>query len=103
MSYGADALLPTQDKMNPRHPEGHFCWWGTDDVLYIMKKVGGKRPSRIFHSGSGLSDYEIGTVHKAQHDQTGTGLGTYTVVGIVDAEGTHGEVPDRLMPHAVFK
>lgn len=69
------------------------------------------KPSRlIFTSGVGPSKSDlIGTVFEARHDQTGSRLGDYRIVGIVeyDTEGNVsrilGEVPDVKLSQNTYK
>jgi hypothetical protein len=99
-------ILPLDAFQNPDAPE----YAGDGSVGYVFKKEQRGRPTRlVLSSGEMGSAWDIGTVHRLEHDQTQATLGTYTVVGIIhyDEDGLamydEGEVPDRKIATAVFK
>jgi hypothetical protein len=110
----APYILPFErgDMFNPMDPTTSPFGqdWLAFDAAYIMSKPERTRPTRVFVSSGLLSEsWNIGNTWECRHDQTGTKLGDYTVVGIVfyDADGnvarTVGNVPDRKLAPAVFK
>jgi len=100
-----DFVLPTGEQMNPSHPEG-AVYFDKDQVVYVMRRldVPRTRPSRVITSFGRISN-DIGDKVSIFHDQTGAFLGDYELVGIREYTSgrTQGEVPDRLIPHSVFK
>jgi len=80
------------------------------EVAYVFWKNGRSRPTRVVQSGGDMGDaWDIDTQHQLFHDQDGTNLGVYKVVGIAyyDEDGQFqygvGDVLDRKMATAVFK
>ena len=101
----APYILPTGEKMNPCSPET-ATYFDEGQVAFIMQKEGSNKPTRVFTSFGGLGgEWEIGTVHKCKHDQTGGTMGIFTVVGtaVYKTGEKQGNVPDRKLAHAVFK
>ena len=96
------APLPTGKTMNPSHPEGAF-YFDPGQVAIIVDMGGGKL--RCLTSFGDLESWPIGSRHEIHHDQTMRRLGNGKVVGKVSFSDyrTHGDVPNRELPHWVFK
>ncbi|MDE3097320.1 MAG: hypothetical protein KGK07_15135 [Chloroflexota bacterium] len=96
------ALLPTGKTMNPRRPESAHYYDPSQTAIVV--DVGGGR-LRCLTSFGDLDDWAIDSRHEIHHDQTLRRLGNGKVVGKVTfADGVpHGNVPNRALPHWVFK
>ena len=111
--YGA-ALLPTGTFMNPSQPESAE-YYDREQVAYIVKQIResdgsllppGPLKLRVLTSFGLLGEHWArGTTHFIEHDQTQRPLGQFEVIGIRDYKlGVRtGLVPDRKLPHWVFK
>jgi hypothetical protein len=100
-----DFVLPTREQMNPLRPEG-ATYYDIGQSVYVLRRldVPRSRPSRVVTT-FGATDTAVGERVSVFHDQTGAFLGDYQVVGTrnFSTGETIGEVPDRLIPHSVFK
>jgi hypothetical protein len=109
MSYNPDsvALLPVGEKVNPSHPEGTYIEDG--QVGYVFAKDPSDLSKGVKYAtsaGSLGTKFAIGREHLLAHDQTGRSWGWHTVVAIVfhvDLASSVGSIPDRKVPHSVFK
>lgn len=95
------ALLPTGSKMNPRHPEG-ATYYDPGQVAIIVDINGSLKCLTSFGD---LGSWQIGSRHEIHHDQTMRRLGNGKVVGKVwyPDGAVEGNVPNRALPHWVFK
>jgi hypothetical protein len=110
MSYvnRAAALLPTGTRMNPSKPDDAE-YFDPGQTAYVVRPAhqsatGGEKVFTSF--GNCGESWKIGTIHEVEHDQTGRFQGAFQVIGIASFDGirvTQGEVPDRKLPHWVFK
>lgn len=96
------ALLPTGEKINPRHPEG-ARYYDAGQTAIIVDMGGGKL--RCLTSFGDLDHWPVDSRHEIHHDQTRRRLGNGRVVGKVSfRDGVAlGNVPNRALPHWVFK
>ncbi len=88
--------------MNPRSPAGAY-YFNPDQTAIIVDMGGGRL--RCLTSFGDLEDWPIGSRHEIHHDQTFRCLGNGKVVGKVTFSdlAMRGEVPNRALPHWVFK
>jgi len=103
-----DFILPTGEQLNPSNPEG-AVYYSPDQSVFVLRRldVQRTRPSRVV-TGYGRADsygVSVGDRVSVFHDQTGAFLGDYELVGTRDFSTGQsvGEVPNRLIPHSVFK
>jgi len=101
----ADYVLPTGERMNPRHPET-AVYYDQRQVAYILQRIDVPRtkPSRCLTSFGELH-WNVGDKISAFHDQTSARLGDYEIVGIATFDGRFmiGNVPDISLQHSVCK
>ena len=97
---GSAALLPTGKTMNPRRPEGAY-YYDPGQTAIVVDMGGGKL--RCLTSFGDLESWPIDSRHEIHHDQTFRRLGNGKVVGKVVHGVAHGNVPNRALPHWVFK
>jgi hypothetical protein len=99
------ALLPTGTKMNPARPDSAEYFDAGQTAIVVRNLDSGTL--RVFTTfGQVGNAWAIGTRHEVKHDQTGRYLGEFQVIGTVEFAGiriTQGEVPNRSLPHWVFK
>lgn len=96
------AILPTGTKINPAFPQ-QAEYFDTDQTAFVVRD--GEK-TRVWTSfGDFGESWAVGTSHIAHHDQTLRRLGYFTVIGKVNfATGEKtGEIPNRKLPHDVFK
>lgn len=105
MTYNTDswAILDSCTKMNPAQPQDAE-YYDAGQVAYILERESGRRLVATSF-GSFNEDLAIGKSQKFHHDQSGRTMGHLRIIGIATfATGaTEGEVPDRKLPHFVFK
>lgn len=110
-------ILPSGKTINPTKPETGF-YFDKQLVGYVIKKVtdpwarqANKNPYRIVTGwsqdgtvGDG-PNWQIGAVNELDHDQTMRSLGSFEVVGQVSflTGEKVGDVPNKTIPHWVFK
>ncbi len=99
------ALLPTRTKMNPAHPKT-ATFHDPGAVGFIVIADDNPKALRILTTFGTFDDYALGAKLDMRHDQTGARLGIATVVGRrgMKWDGKQeGIVPDKPIPHYVFK
>lgn len=106
MHHGSTALLPTSTNINPSKPIGAE-YFQSGQTLLIIQDGDKVRCATSFGQPTG---WAVGTKHECHHDQAGYRLGYFEVIGLVDCQGDTadewiaiGEVPNRKIPHWVFK
>lgn len=100
------AAILMADRVNPLKPEGYWLH-EAGMVGYVVAKKGSKT-IEFWTSHGGLdSAFDLGKTVEAHHDQSRRTKGYWTVIGRVDwtDDGviSHGEVPNRILNHGVFK
>jgi hypothetical protein len=106
----AASLLPTNELMNPAHPEGAM-FYDEHQVAYVVRQLspgdpaGTHGPVRVLTSYGPLHGWTLDTEHAIRHDQSGRSLGLWLVTGIRNSKtGWYvGAVPDRPLRQWVFK
>ena len=108
MNKRDDILLPTGTKMNPRAPATaeYYDPGQSMIIIDIHDGPGFTKPKYrcLTTFGEVWNGWEIDTIHSIRHDQTGKILAhTASVVGFVEKGTVYGLVPNRPLPHWVFK
>lgn len=107
MIHGSAALLPTQTNINPSKPIGAE-YFQAGQTLLILSDGDKLRCATSYGTPQG---WGVGTRHECHHDQAGYRLGYFEVVAmlVTSDEATSdewiiiGELPNRKIPHWVFK
>ncbi len=101
VSSDSYAILVTHTSMNPSRPETAE-YYDADQVAYVLCRESGRL---IVATSFGSLDLKVGGSYSFHHDQSRRGMGKLAVTGAVEYRtGTKlGAVPDRAIPHFVFK
>jgi hypothetical protein len=101
-AYKGWALLPTGTYMNPKNPEG-ATYYDKGQSMIICSREGASKPVVLTTFGDGQG-YSIGQRAIGFHDQSRGQILYGEVIGIRRSDGTEeGNVPNRSLPHWVFK
>lgn len=97
------AILSTGTSINPASPESAE-FYDKGQFAYVLQRENGKLIVATSFGSLG-SEWRLGTWHDFHADQSRRALGAMEVVGTADFSTSvnHGEVPNRKLPHYVFK
>ena len=105
MPYNRDsyAILNSNTTINPADPAGAE-YYDAGQVAYILERESGRKVVATSF-GTLSDDLAVGKRQGFHHDQSQRSMGLLTVTGIVTfADGsTLGDIPDKKLPHFVFK
>ncbi len=93
------ALLPTRARINPVVPDDS-PYSNPDQTMLIVEKDNG---SLIVLTSYGDPGWQVGDVKEGHHDQTLRSIGMLRVKGVKGPSREEGQIPDRNLPHWVFK
>lgn len=95
------AILKTNTKINPSSPESAE-FYDREQVAYVIQRENG---NLIVATSFGSLSISVDSYRDFHHDQSGKWMGNLKIVGVVTfATGeSQGVIPDKLVPHFVFK
>lgn len=100
---GTYALLPTRTFINPFSPAG-ATYYDEDQTILVVRGAPNPWTTRALTTFGSGSPFMIGDTMEIHHDQTLKRVGLVRIIGRVERDkALHGDVPDRKIPHWVFK
>jgi hypothetical protein len=99
--YHSYAIFNSGTKINPASP-ADAEYYDAGQVAYVLERPSG---SRVVATSFGSLRLTVGSRYDFHHDQSRRAMGLLQVIGTVEfATGiTEGEIPDKKLPHFVFK